>query len=241
VATATRSQYAKLKLAPNIPEEMVIHRVKIWPGKLLDGKKLKPSTSLSGTQRGQPIDCYLPGAHWAALKALKSAGVVPHEFVTPEEVVDRIDVPTIEAEMLVSLNLRKLATDEYGTLVVTRLVGTPPPGHEPAPAPVPRQSVAPARSGTTQPPKPTDEDEGYLDAVLADRAPTSHAELAAMAGEPGRAPTPIEDAIKIVDLMMSVEEYLREVTTAPFGENLEHARAIALSVYIERCKRGKSL
>ena len=123
--TATRGT-PTVKLAPNVPLQMQIRFIDVWPNdpsKDPNGVGYGASLSLKGLINGEEGKCYPKGKLWAVLKALKAGGVIDPAGQYDEEPAEKYSIPVQTAD--VSLVLEQLAGQRYPEFRAVPVNGRP--------------------------------------------------------------------------------------------------------------------
>ena len=142
--TATGAR--KLQLTINVPQPMTLRYLDVYPD---SGQGYGPSLKAKGTVDGEDVILYVPGKLWAALKALKAAGVIA-DGQYDEEPTERYNIPVLVPEIVITREQKPGA--KYAEIVVQaagaakpapkangkegHTLGGPIPGLDDVPAPV---------------------------------------------------------------------------------------------------------
>ena len=108
--TATGAR--KLQLTINVPQPMTLRYLDVYPD---SGQGYGPSLKAKGTVDGEDVILYVPGKLWAALKALKAAGVIA-DGQYDEEPTERYNIPVLVPEIVITREQKPGA--KYAEIVV---------------------------------------------------------------------------------------------------------------------------
>jgi hypothetical protein len=126
MATAARPANNKVDMLTNVPIRMSIKYIDVYPD---SGKGYGASMRLKGTIDGADAIVYPKGKVWAAVKAMKAAGVIDANGEYADEPTEKYSIPVIHAD--VEMVMRQAAGEKYATFAVNtygtaRVVPTTP-------------------------------------------------------------------------------------------------------------------
>lgn len=125
----------KLNTDLNVPLVVRVRYVTVYPNDPTknNGKGYGSSVAMSGTAliNGEWVEAswYAKGKTWAALRALKDAGVIPDYDKAWDDPAERVTVPVVADQKAVTMCYEKKHGDQYATFKVT------PGGSASGPAP----------------------------------------------------------------------------------------------------------
>jgi hypothetical protein len=113
MATAARPANNKVDMLTNVPIRMSIKYIDVYPD---SGKGYGASMRLKGTIDGADAIVYPKGKVWAAVKAMKAAGVIDSGGEYEDDPTEKYSIPVLHAD--VEMVMRQAAGEKYANFSI---------------------------------------------------------------------------------------------------------------------------